>query len=103
IQAEFACDLHNLIREREQILRFAEQRIRWRQHLMKRQAGLKLAEPEWRFRADEMHLVAAARKRFSQLGGDDAAAADRRVADDSDVHERPRLVDGGCCVTRPSI
>ena len=33
-----------------------------------------------------MHLVAAAGQRVRQLGGDHAAAADRRVADHADVH-----------------
>jgi len=34
---------------------------------------------------DEVHLVPQAGERLAQLGGDDAAAAGRRVADDSDV------------------
>src|SRR5262245_30502229 len=100
VEAEFACYLHNLVRQREQILRLAEQRIRWRQHLVKRQAGLKLAESERCFRADEMHLVAATRKRLSQLGGDDAAPADRGVAENSDIHARS--VEGGSTWTRHS-
>ena len=36
--------------------------------------------------AQEVHVVAAQRERLAQLGGDDAAAADRRVTDDADVH-----------------
>ena len=53
---------------------------------MERQARLELAQPERRIGADEVHLVAAVRQRLRELGGDDAAAADRRVADDADVH-----------------
>src|SRR5262245_1425644 len=88
VEAEFACDLHNLVRQREQILRFAEQRIGRREHLVKREAGLKLAEPERRFRADEWHLVPPARKGLAQLVGYDAAAAHGGVTDDSDIHDR---------------
>ena len=72
----------------KQVLRLAKQRVGRRQHLVKREARLELAQPERRLGADEVHLVAAARQRLAELGGDDAAAADRGVADHADVHRR---------------
>ncbi len=55
-------------------------------HAMKRQARLILAETERRLGADQMHLMIAPRQRLRQLGGDDAAPADRGVTDDPDMH-----------------
>ena len=78
-------DLHDPVGQRQQILRLTEQRIGRRQHLVERQPLLELAQAERRFRADEVHLMPAQRERLAQLGRDDAAAADRRVADDADV------------------
>ena len=86
LELELARDLHDLVRERQHVLRLAEERIARRVHLMERQAGLVFAEPERRIGADEVHLVAALGERLGQLGRDDAAAADRGVADDADVH-----------------
>src|SRR6478672_3756110 len=100
VETEFACDLHNLVRERQQILRFTEEWIRGRQHLMKRQSRLKFAESERRFGADEVNLVTATRERLPQLGRDDAAAADRRVANDTDIHVR--IFPVACSSTRHS-
>ena len=40
--------------------------------------------------ADEVHAVAAARQREADLGGDDAAAAEGRVAGDADAAEAAR-------------
>ena len=72
----------------EQVLRLAEQRIRRRLDPVERQAAAdSRRQPERLVAADEMDLVAAARQRMRQLGRDDAAAADRGVADDPDVHE----------------
>src|SRR5687767_4418096 len=85
VETEFTRDLHDAVGNREKVLRFAEQRIGRRDHLMERQSLLKLPEPEWRFRADEMYLMTAKGKRLSQLGGDDAAATNRGIADDADV------------------
>ena len=95
VQTRLARHLHDPVRERQQILRLAEQRIRRRQHLVEEQPFLKLSEPERRFRADEVRLMPAQRKRLAQLGGDDAASADRGVADDADVqrtsHDRKEV------------
>ena len=88
VEPELARDLHDLVRQRQQVLRFSKQRVRWRHHLMKRQAGLELAQTKRRFSADEMHLMPAASQCFSKLRGHDAAAADRCVTDDADVHAR---------------
>ena len=52
---------------------------------MERQPGL-VAQPEGRLAADDVDLVPALGERRRELGGDHAAAADRRVADDTDVH-----------------
>ena len=72
--------------ERQQVLRFAEQRIRRRLDPLERKAWNARPPAERLVAADQMDLVAAARERMGQLRGDDAAAADRGVADDPDVH-----------------
>ena len=81
--------LHNLVRQRQEILRLAEQRVRRRLDTMKRQPRLVVTEAERRVAAQDMNVMAARRQRLPELGGDDAAPADRRVADDADVHGRP--------------
>src|SRR5262245_22109298 len=86
IQPEFTGHLNDLVRERQQVLWFPEQRVRRGQHLVKRQARLELSEAKRRFRADEMDLMTAFRERLTKLGSDDAAAPDGGVADDADVH-----------------
>jgi hypothetical protein len=45
-----------------------------------------VAEPERRLGADDVDLVVAARELFPQLRRHGAAAADRRITDDADVH-----------------
>jgi hypothetical protein len=85
VEAEFARDLHDAIRQREQILRFAEQRVRGCRDLMEEQPLLEVAEAERRFRADEMRLMTAQRQCLAQLCRHHPAAPDRRVADDTDV------------------
>src|SRR5215208_5620896 len=99
VEAEFARDLHDFVRKREQVLRFAEQWVGRRQDLMKGETGLKLAEPKRRFRADEMHLVTAPRQRLPELGGDDAAAPDGGVTNHSDIHDYVFSVGGGALGT----
>src|SRR5204863_1306048 len=69
-----------------QVLRLAEERIRRRQHLVKGEARLEFTKAERHLRADDVHLMAALRQRLAELGRDDAAAADRGVTDDADVH-----------------
>ena len=85
LELELARDLHDLVRERQHVLRLAKERIARRIDLVKHQAGLIVAEAEWRVGADEMHLVATGRQCLRELGGNDAAAADGGVADDSDI------------------
>jgi hypothetical protein len=76
VELRFPRDLHDSVRQREEILRLPEQRVGRRQHLMEEQALLEVAEPEGRLRADEVRLVAAQRQRLSQLRRDDPASAD---------------------------
>ncbi len=85
LELELARDLHDLVREGQYVLRLAKEWIARRIDLVKHQAGLIVAEAEWRVGADEMHLVSTNRQRLRELGGNDAAAADGRVADDSDI------------------
>ena len=92
VEAEIARHLHHLVGDRQQVLRLAEQRIGRRQHLVERQARLIVAEPERRLRADDVHPVAADGQRLAELRGDDAAAADRGVTDDADVHGDPGVL-----------
>ncbi len=89
VEAEVARDLDDLVGEREQILRLAEQRVRRRHDLVEREAVLVFTEPEGHLRADHVHLVTAAREDLAELRGDNAAPANRRVADDPDVHPVP--------------
>ena len=88
VEPDLARDLHDLVGERQQVLGLAEQRIRGRDDLVKRESLLVFAQPERRLRADHVHLVPPARQRLPELGGHDAAPANRRVADDPDVHPR---------------
>ena len=86
VEGELARQLDDLVRQRQQVLRLAEQRIASACGRGETPARLVIAETERRLGADEVHLVAAPRERLRQLGGDDAAAADRRVTDDPDIH-----------------
>ncbi len=81
-----ARDLDDLVGERQEVLRFAEQRIGRRFDPVEEQARLVLAEPGRHVAAQDVDAMAARRERLAELGRDDAAAADRRVADDPDVH-----------------
>ena len=69
---------------------------------MKRQSRLEFAEPERRFSADEVDLVTAASQCLAQLRGYDAAASDRRVTDDPDIHGRLLSAEGGSFWIRQS-
>src|SRR5439155_26562271 len=77
---------HDLVRHREHVLRLVEQRVARRVDLVKGEAGMELAEPERNIAADQVDLMPALGQLDRQLGRDDPAAADRRVADDADVH-----------------
>ena len=63
-----------------------KQRIARRLDAMERQARLIVAKPNGVSRAEDVHAMAAHGQRLAELGRDDAAAADRGVADDADVH-----------------
>ena len=89
VERELARELHDLVRERQQVLRLAKQRIGRRVDAMEREPGFVVAEAERRLGADQMHLMAAASERLRQLGGHDAAAADRRVTHHPDMHAHP--------------
>ena len=86
VEPLLARNLDDLVREREQVLRLSEQRIAGRFHTMKRQAGLIVTEAKRRVAAQKMDPMTARRERLAQLGRDDAAAANRGIADDADVH-----------------
>ena len=86
VEVERARHVDQLVRERQQVLRVPKQRVAGRLHLVKREAGLELAEADRPLCADQADLVSAGGKRLGQLRGYDAATADRRVADDADVH-----------------
>ena len=79
-------DARDRVRQREQVLRLAEQRVRRHLDRLERQAGNARPPSERRLAADQMNAVPAIRQRMRQLGGDDAAAADRRVTHHADVH-----------------
>ena len=77
-------DTGDRVRQREQVLRFAEQRIRRHDDLLETDGrGFAVAPPERRFAADQVHLVAARGQRLRELRCDHAAAAHRCVADDA--------------------
>ena len=86
VEPFFPRNLDDFVRERQQILRLSEQWIAGRFHTMERQARLIVSEAKRRVAAQNMNPVTARRERFAQLGRDDAAAANRGIADDADVH-----------------
>ena len=53
--------LHDLVGQRQQVLRLAEQRIARRLDPVERQARLVVAEPERRVAAEDVHVVSARR------------------------------------------
>ena len=76
----------DLGREREDVLRLAEQRVGGRLDRVHDDRPARVAQPERDLAAEDVDLVAAPREAHRQLGGDDAAAADGGVADDADAH-----------------
>jgi len=78
--------LDDLVRERQQVLRLAEQRVVGRLDAMERQARLVVGQAERRLAAEHVDVMPAQRQVLPEFGGDDAAAANRGVTDDSDVH-----------------
>ena len=83
---------------------------------MERQARL-VTQPEGHLAAEDVHLMAAVRQRTGELRRYHAAAADRCVADNPDVHEDARAarvgmssskaakrwpMRSGCWATKPS-
>src|SRR5204863_4212958 len=57
--------------------------------LVERQAGMESPEPERLVRADQVHVVAAVGERLAEFGRQDAAAAHRRVTNNSNIHVLP--------------
>ena len=86
-----ARDLHDLVGQRQQILRFAKQRIAGRFDAMKGQSRLVVVQAHRRVRAENVHAVSPRREHLAQFRRDDAAAADRGIADDADVHRESRV------------
>jgi hypothetical protein len=77
-------DLEHPRREREVVRGVAEQRVARDLHLVvaqPRDAPTQATRPRV---ADQVHLVPERGRTERDLGGDDAAAADRRVADDAE-------------------
>ena len=89
VELELARDLDHSRRQRQDVLRFAEQRIRGRRHAVESQACLIGPESERRVGTEDVHVVPARGQRLCELGRDNPAPADRRVADDADVHSIP--------------
>ena len=105
VERLLARDLHDLVRRAR--ARTAARgtagrpasRTRW-----KRRPRLIVAEAERRLAAQEVHAVTARGERLGELGRDDAAAADRRVADDADVHGRaPRRAVASAAAANRSV
>ena len=64
------------------------------QYLVEVDVGGEGPEPERQAVRDEMHLIATPRQRQAELGGDHAAAAEMRVAGDSDPPQPRRALRG---------
>ena len=78
-------DLGHLHRQRQRVVRVFEQIIVVDLHGMKMNARLVARHAERRRVADEMHVVAPLGELRAELGREDAAAADGRVAGDADA------------------
>ena len=84
-------DLGHLRREGERVGRRHEERVARRDDLVEEDARPRQREPRGQRVGDEVHLVAAVGQRDAELRRDDAAAAERRVAGDADLHGPSRL------------
>jgi hypothetical protein len=73
-------------REGQVVRRVAEQRVGRDLHLVEAQPGDAAPQPARPVVAEQVHLVAAGGQCVRHLGGDDPAAADRRIAHDADAH-----------------
>ena len=80
--------LHDTRGEREDVLRLVEQRVVGRLDGVELDAAGIGPQPERDLAAQQVHLVAPPHEMAGQLGGDDAAAAQRGVTDDADLHGR---------------
>ncbi len=76
----------DLGRQREHVLRLAEERVGRRVDGVDDDRPARVAQPERDLAAEDVDLVPAPRQAAGQLGGHDAAAAHRGVADDADAH-----------------
>ena len=81
-----ARDLHQAVGQREQVLRLAEHGIAGGLDAVKADVGIRFAQAKRRIAADDMRAMPAIGEAPRQLGRHHAAAADRRVTDDPDVH-----------------
>src|SRR5215207_7573384 len=86
VEAELARDLDDARGQGDHVLRLTKERIRRCINPVKAEPRLVLTETKGGIGADQMHFVAAPRQGLGQLGGDDAAAADRGVTHDADIH-----------------
>src|SRR5262249_39733318 len=99
-----ARDLDDLVGERQEILRLAEQRIRRRLDAVERQARLIFAQPGRRFAAPDVGVMTPGREHLAELGCHDPAASYRGITDDADVHGLLKTVERttGSRTTKPS-
>ena len=93
VERVVAADLGHLDRERERVVGIFEEVVAVDDDGMEEHARVARRHPERPFVADEMDFMAAPRQLLAQLGGEDAAATDGRVACDADLeggrgHER---------------
>ena len=102
VEPMLARDSHDRVRERQQVLGLAEERVARRLNLVKRQPGMKGAEPERLIGADHVHVVATIRQRHPQFGRQDPAASHRGIADDANVHEKSVDSTTGSRTIKPS-
>src|SRR5262249_55488871 len=83
-------------------LRLAEERIARRFDTVEEEPRLVVDEARGHLAAQHVDAMAARRQRLPELGRDDAAAADRGITDDADVHFISVSRTSGSRTTKPS-
>ena len=91
IQTVIAANLGHANRKRQSIIRIFEKRVVVYYHGMERKTRCVFRQSERALIADKMHLVPALGEFFAQRCCEDAAAADRGITGDADVHLRFRI------------
>ena len=88
VEVPLLSDARDRSRQRQQVLRLPEQRVRRHFDGYERQSGYAGAPSKRRLAADQMDMMASNRQRVCQFGRDHPAPADRRIAHHPDVHGR---------------